>query len=90
MSRWSDSQQKESLHALGVGKTQIQGIPVKKILILRSWKAGMNDKLQYLAAEQGKNSNLSQRRPKPASAGVLRQLGNTLLDSDLFLLFLFL
>ena len=42
--------------SLGVGKTQIQGVFAKKTLILPSWKAGTNGKLQSLAArkEDGK------------------------------------
>ena len=74
---------------LGIGKIQILGILAKKILMMRSSKAGMNGKLQYLAAKQSKNAHLSQRELKPASAGVLRQLGIILLDSVLFLLFSF-
>ena len=69
--------------SLGVGKTQVQGILAIKTLILQYWKAGTNSKLQYLTKKQ-------ERRPKPASAGVLRQLGSILLDCVPFLLFLFL
>ena len=76
--------------SVGVGKMQIQGILAKKTLILQSWKAGTKGKMQYLAAKQSKNGDLIQHRPKPASAGVLGQLGGILLDCVLFLLFLFL
>ena len=74
---------------LGIGKMQIQGILAKKT-ILQFWKEGMNGKMQYLTTKQSKHGDLSQQRPKPVSAGVLRQLGSILLDCVLFLLFLFL
>ena len=76
--------------SLGFGKMQIQGILATRILIIRSWKAETNGKVQYLTAKQSKNGDLSQQRPKPASAEVLRQLDSILLDCVLFLLFLFL
>ena len=44
---------------LGIGKIQIQCSLSKKILILGSWKAGTNNKLQYLAAKQSKNGDLN-------------------------------
>ena len=46
--------------SLGVGKTQVQGILAKKTSILKSWKAGTNGKLQYLAAKKNKNGDLNQ------------------------------
>ena len=38
--------------SLGVGKTEIQGILAKKTLILKSSKAGVNGKLQHVAAKK--------------------------------------
>ena len=45
--------------SLGVDRTQIQGILSNKLLILGSWKAGTNGKIQYLTAKQSKNADLS-------------------------------
>ena len=55
----------------GIGKMKIQGIHAKKTLILQSWKAGTNEKIQYFAAKQGLNCDLGQKRPKLAATRVL-------------------
>lgn len=45
--------------ALGVGKTQIQGILAKKDSVLDLWKSGKNGNIQYLTSKS-KNGDLNQ------------------------------
>ena len=53
--------------SLGVGNTQIEGIPAKKTSIIQSWKAGTNGEIQYLTVKK------QERQPKPAHLGLVHK-----------------